>query len=274
MEFDPERIVIKYGGNAMRDETLTTKIVAQIAALKQAGYQVVIVHGGGPFIEKTLKMAGVESRFVAGQRQTTAQAMPYIEMALKGQVNGLLVRLLNQKGLKAVGLSGKDGKMVQVKKHFHTAENGEKADIGFVGQISTVETTLLEMLLQKDFVPVVCPVSSGQNDGLDYNVNADMFAGEIAGALKAHHFVMLTDVDGLMRNPADNNSLLAKIQTAELQGLMGKTIKGGMIPKTQACQIAIEKGAKSAVITNGTKPELLKKAITNPAATRCTIFTA
>ena len=264
-------LVVKYGGNAMLDDQITSGILEKLAHMASKGYRVVVVHGGGPFIEDNLKMAGIESEFVAGHRKTTEEAMKYIEMALKGHVNSKLVRMLNAKGVKAVGLSGKDGDMVRVTRRYHVNDQGEKIDIGLVGDIDRIDVALLNLLLSKGYIPVVSTIASGA-EGSDYNVNADMFAGHLAGALHADHFIMLTDVDGLMRDINDPDSLIPTLKLKEIEQLKGSTIRGGMIPKTRACEIALEEGAASAVITNGTKPEALSESIMNPAKARATRF--
>jgi len=264
-------LVVKYGGNAMLDDQITSGILEKLAHMAQIGYRVVVVHGGGPFIEDSLKMAGIESEFVEGHRKTTEEAMKYIEMALKGHVNSKLVRMLNEKGMKAVGLSGKDGDMVRVTKRYHHNEQGEKVDLGMVGDIERIDVSLLNLLMSSGYVPVVSTIAAGK-EGDDYNVNADMFAGHLAGALKADHFIMLTDVDGLMRDINDPGSLIPRVKVDEIESLKGSTIKGGMIPKTRACEIALEEGAVSAVITNGTRPEALQESILNPEHARATRF--
>jgi len=265
-------LVIKYGGNAMLDDAITSGILDKVAEFSKAGYRVVIVHGGGPFIEDNLKMAGIESEFVGGHRKTTEEAMKYIEMALKGHVNSKLVRMLNKKALKAVGLSGKDGDMVQVSRRYHVDEQGRQVDIGYVGDIESMDVKLLNLLLNQNYVPVVSTIATGP-EGKDYNVNADMFAGHLAGALHANRFVMLTDVDGLMRDIDDPDSLIRELSIADIDSLSGSVIRGGMIPKTRACQVAIEEGAGSAIIANGTKPDDLRKSILNPQQARATVFT-
>lgn len=253
-------LLIKYGGNAMLDDDITRKITGKVCKLVQDGYRVVLVHGGGPFIEDTLKLAGIETEFVAGHRKTTGEAIKYVEMALKGHVNSKLVSLLNEQGLKAVGLSGKDGHMVTAEKRYHIDQAGKQVDIGFVGNIKAIDPTLLNLLLQNGYLPVVCTLSAG-TDGHDYNVNADLFAGYLAGALKVYQFIMLTDVDGLMEDPSDIHSLITEINIDQIDKLHKHVIKGGMIPKTEACKSALENGAESAMIINGTRPERLLEGI-------------
>ncbi|MEF8983877.1 MAG: acetylglutamate kinase [Bacteroidales bacterium] len=253
-------VLIKYGGNAMLDDAVTRELLNEVYQLTRKEYHVVLVHGGGPFIEDTLKLAGIDTEFIEGHRKTSGEAMKYIEMALKGHVNSKLVRLLNELGLKAVGLSGKDGRMVQVEKRYHTDQDGNQVDIGYVGNVKNIDTSLLDILLDNDFIPVVSTISAGE-DGADYNVNADMFAGYLAGSLKAKHFIMLTDVDGLLKDPSEPSSLIRELKITEMDSLYGDVIKGGMIPKTEACKTAIENGAESALIINGKKPERLMESI-------------
>lgn len=244
----------------MLNDSLTEQILDKVKSLYEEGYNIVMVHGGGPFIEEHLKMAGVESDFVEGHRRTSAEAMKYIEMTLKGHVNSKLVRMLNARGMKSVGLSGKDAAMVKASRRLHITSSGEEADIGFVGDVRKIDTSLPDLLLKNQYIVVVSPIAVGP-DNMDYNINADMFAGHLAGALRVDHFVMLTDVDGLMQDPDKPETLIKKLPVNEIEKLMGKVIKGGMIPKTEACKIAVEEGAQSAIITNGTKPDYLISSI-------------
>lgn len=259
-------IVIKYGGNAMINESLKKEIIQHICSLKEQGYQVVLVHGGGPFIQKMLDMAGIESEFIGGHRKTTKEAMPYVEMALKGQVNGSLVSLFNQLNYKAVGISGKDGGLARAKKRLHQQKEGEELktfDLGQVGDVEQVDPSLIVSLLQNGFIPVVACLAADAN-GEDYNINADMFAGHLAGALRADQYLVLTDVDGLMRDIKEPSSLIREISYTEIRWLIDeKVIQGGMIPKMESCQIALEKGAGRARIINGTKPRQILAATKN-----------
>jgi acetylglutamate kinase len=256
-------VLIKYGGNAMLNENLKQAVVNNVNQLQAEGFRVVLVHGGGPFIKRMLELVKIESEFIDGHRKTTPEALKYIEMALKGEVNGSLVNLLNRSGSKAVGLSGKDGRMVQAQKRYHIREsNGksEKFDLGQVGDVVSVDTGLLDSLLGKGYLPVVTCIASDEA-GNDYNINADMFAGALAGALKAQHYLVLTDVDGLLRDLDDPSSLIESLTVAELEALMGSVIKGGMIPKLESCQLALKKGAATARIINGTKPDSIHDAV-------------
>ncbi len=256
-------ILIKYGGNAMLSERLKQSVVQNIWRLHSEGYHIVLVHGGGPFIKKILELVEIESEFIEGHRKTSTEALKYIEMALKGEVNGSLVNLLNKAGLRAVGLSGKDGRMVTARKRYHlSVQNGRevKHDLGQVGDVEAVDTTLLNTLLEKDYLPAVTCIASDES-GKDYNINADMFAGSLAGALKATHYLVLTDVDGLLRDIDDPSSVIRKLKLAELEPLFGTVIKGGMIPKLESCALALRQGARSAFIINGTKPESIFEAV-------------
>jgi len=255
---DKHIILFKYGGNAMTNQNLKSKILENICSLKNKGYQVVIVHGGGPFIKQTLKKANIESEFIDGLRKTTPEAMEYVEMALKGKVNGSLVSIINEMGYKAVGLSGKDGQIVTAKKRFHEHDNNgkiEMVDLGQVGDVAHVDSTLINILLKNDYIPVITCVASDIK-GVDYNINGDIFAGHIAGAISAEQYIILTDVDGLMFEKDNPSSIFRKLQVDEINQLKeNKIIQGGMIPKMDSCVIALKKGAKLARIINGTIPE-------------------
>lgn len=251
-------LLFKYGGNAMTDANLQKQVLANICALKEGGYDVVIVHGGGPFIKKALEEARIESEFIDGQRKTTEEAFEYVEMALKGKVNGRLVSVINAQGHKAVGLSGKDGRMVIGEKRYHKrVEDGkvEEIDLGQVADVSQVDPSLIHLLLANNYVPVITCLASDR-EGNDYNINADMFAGHLAGALNAREYIVLTDVDGLLTDIDKPDSLVRKLRLAEIGTYKDQdVIKGGMIPKVESCEVALANGAKSARIINGTKPE-------------------
>lgn len=257
-------LVIKYGGNAMTDEKLQSAIIANIATLIALSWQVIIVHGGGPFINSILSLAGIESNFIDGHRKTTPKALRYIEMALRGQVNGDLIRLFNAAGIQAVGISGKDGGLVRAMQRKHIdPENGKdiSAELGRVGDVENVNPRLLDVLLSNGFTPVISCLASDSN-GKDFNINADMFAGHIAGALKADMFLLLTDVDGIMEDREDVDSLQHHISRNQVEDYVKRGILvGGMLPKVDACFIALEQGAASARIINGTKPEQLLMAV-------------
>ncbi|UII23519.1 acetylglutamate kinase [Fulvivirga ligni] len=249
------KVLIKYGGNAMLNESLKNQIARKIKKLQDQGYEVLLVHGGGPFINKALEVAGIESEFFDGQRHTSAEALVHIEKALKGEVNSSLVGLLNNHGLKAVGLSGKDGQLVLAEKRWHEPlSGGDKIDLGQVGDVKQINAELVEVLLKSGFTPVITCIASDE-EGADYNINADMFAGHLAAALGVDEFVLLTDVDGLFENYPDPESILHQVSLNELESMYGNVITGGMIPKLESCEIALKGGAGKAVILNGTQPD-------------------
>lgn len=271
---DQPLVLIKYGGNAMRSEDLQRAVIDSIRQLRDQGRRVVVVHGGGPFIKRMLETVKIESEFIEGHRKTTPEALKYIEMALKGEVNGRLVSLLNQAGQRAVGLSGKDGKTVEAVKRYHIVEKDGKStryDLGQVGDVAAVDTTLIELLLDKGYLPVITCIASDK-EGRDFNINGDMFAGHLAGALKVDQYLVLTDVDGLMRDIRQPDTLIPSLPLNEMEGLFGSVIKGGMIPKMESCQIALEKGAKTARIINGTKPEQILDAVLTEKAVGTNIY--
>lgn len=243
--------LIKIGGNALTDPGTKQQIVSQVAELHFKGIKLIIVHGGGIEIQQLLDDVGIESEFAGGHRKTDARSMKYVEMALSGMVNKELVGMLNRAGVKAVGISGKDAGMVKAEKRFHL-ENGNTYDLGFVGDVSVVDPSMLHTLTTGGYLPVISPVSIGE-DGKSYNINADMFAGHLAGELNAGKFIALTNIDGLLKEVNDPGSLIESLTPEEARSLFGTIIQGGMIPKIEACLIALEKGAGSAHIINGTK---------------------
>lgn len=258
-------VVVKYGGNAMTDPESQRNVLRQIVDLKKSGVKVVIVHGGGPFIKSLFERSGIESEFVDGHRITLKDSMEVVEQALSGQVNGMLVNKINRLNGNAVGLSGKDGGMVRALKRTHIVEkeNGtESVDLGFVGDVEEVDCRLINLLLRHGYLPVISPVSSGA-DGNDYNINADMFAGHIAGALHAEAFMAVTNVDGLMEDPSRPESKIEKITQSDAKELFGSVILGGMIPKVEACLKALEMGVSAAhIISGSTENAIIKQLLT------------
>lgn len=244
----------------MTDPRLKKEILQHIGVLSTTDIDVVLVHGGGPFIHNLLERLNIKSEFVDGQRKTSKEAITYIEMALKGQVNGDLVAILNSLGYKSVGLSGKDGQIVEAQKriHFQLKDNvREEIDLGFVGDIKSVNPQLIFDLLRLGYIPIITCIAADAN-GVSYNINGDIMAGSIAGSLQVHDFLLLTDVDGLLMDKDDPASLITSITVKEIDKLKKNgVIVGGMIPKVDACIHAIQQGAKQARILNGTKPELL-----------------
>ncbi|WP_209331832.1 acetylglutamate kinase [Lunatimonas salinarum] len=254
------RILIKYGGNAMIHEHLKVEIAQQLKELQDLNYQVVLVHGGGPFINRALEDAGISSVFYDGHRYTSVEALRCIERTLKGEVNSSLVSALNRSGMKAVGISGKDGKFaIATKRHQEKKlPDGtiQAQDLGAVGDLVHVDTNLIDCLLRGGYTPIIACLASDEA-GNDYNVNGDAFAGRIAAALHVDAYVVLTDVDGLYRSFPDPGSLIPTISSSELQRLFGTAITGGMIPKIASCLEALQHGVKKVAILNGTKPEYL-----------------
>lgn len=239
----------------MKDERIKAFILDEIAELHKKGHRVVLVHGGGPFINNILSSLRIESEFIGGHRKTTTEAIKYIEMALSGEVNPSLVRALQAKGINAVGLSGKDGKLVTAKKKFHL-DGDQKVDLGWVGEIERVNPEVLNGLLDAGFFPVLTCMASDAK-GQAYNINGDMFAGHIAGAIHADQYIVMTDIDGLCMDKDDPSTLISHLTLSDVAPLMGNVIGGGMIPKIESCQVAIEKGTKEVKIINGTQPGIL-----------------
>jgi len=259
---DKPFVLLKYGGNAMTNNDLKKEILRNIIQLKNKGFYVVIVHGGGPFIKQALEEARIKSEFIDGQRKTSIEAFERVEMTLKGKVNTNLVSILNSMGQKAVGLSGQDGQSVIAHKRKHTSTiEGKKqeVDLGQVGDVKKVSPQLIQLLVQNDFIPVLaCTAANEKGEG--FNINGDMFAGHVAGALNVDHYIVLTDVDGLMHDKDRPSTLISEIKLNDLKELIkNRTIQGGMIPKIESCEIALTKGAKTAKIINGTKPGQITK---------------
>jgi acetylglutamate kinase len=254
------RLLIKYGGNAMINQELKVQIAQTLFRLKNAGHEIVLVHGGGPFINKALEKADIPSQFIEGQRQTSPKAMIEIQKTLIGEVNTDLVKVFSQQGLKAVGLSGLDNQSVLVSPKILTQNlsdgSTEEIALGRVGQITSVDPELILSIMERNFLPILACIAT-DNEGLAYNVNADDFAGEVAAAIQADYYISLTDVDGLYQNYPDPDSLLFSLTVEDLPRLYGSTIQGGMIPKIQSLENALQKGVKNALILNGTRPEQL-----------------
>jgi acetylglutamate kinase len=254
--YDEETIVVKYGGHAMGSEEVARAFARDIVLLEQTAINPVVVHGGGPQIEAMLKKAGVQSQFAGGLRVTDKATLEIVEMVLAGSINKQIVGYINAAGGKAIGLCGKDGNMVMAKKATRRVvdpdSNIEKVvDLGFVGEPDKVDLTVLNVVLGRELIPVLAPVCAGA-DGSSFNVNADTFAGAIAGALKAKRFLLLTDVPGVLDK---NKKLIEKLSAAEVRSLIADgTISGGMIPKVETCIEAIERGVEGVVILNGKTP--------------------
>lgn len=253
-KFKGSTVVIKYGGHAMVNKELKEKVLQDIILLKLAGIKPVVVHGGGPEITTMLKQIGKQSDFVNGLRVTDAETMEIAEMVLIGKINSELVSMLSIQGAKAIGLSGKDACLITAKKHLADIyDNGEikSVDIGFVGEVEKVNTTLLTNLLDNDCIPIIAPIGMGSG-GESYNINADSVAGEIASALHAEKLLLLTDTKGIYRDFGDEESFISTLTFEEAQELMNNgKIEGGMIPKVKACVTALDGGAKKTHIIDG-----------------------
>ncbi len=251
--YDNETIVVKYGGNAMGDALLSQAFARDVTLLRQSGVNPVVVHGGGPQIGNMLKRLGIESEFRGGLRVTDRPTVEIVEMVLAGSINKEIVHTINREGGRAVGLCGKDGNMVLAEQLKRTVvdpdSNIEKiVDLGFVGDPKSVNPTVLQLVLKEDLIPVVAPVAPGI-DGETYNVNADTFAGAIAGALNAKRLLFLTDVPGVLDK---NGSLIKQLTVAEARALIADgTVSGGMIPKVETCIEALSRGVEGVVILNG-----------------------
>ena len=242
-QFYGKTIVVKYGGNAMIDEGLKEKVILDIVLMKYVGMNPVVVHGGGPEITEVMEKMGKKSVFVKGLRVTDDETMEIVEMVL-GRINKGLVALINQHGAKAVGLSGKDAELITAVKC------RSEVDIGFVGDVSEIDPTIINVLDKEGFIPVISSI--GVCEGQTYNINADLVAGEIAAALKAEKLIMLTDVRGILLDPKDTKSLVSTIKMSEVDAFARENvISGGMLPKVEACVIALKGGVKKTHIIDG-----------------------
>lgn len=253
--FQNNIIVLKYGGNAMVNDDLKESVMQDVLLMKSVGIKPIIVHGGGPFINDMLTNLNIKSEFKKGLRVTDDATMNIAEMVLSGQVNKDIVKHYNKIGGNAVGISGKDGNLIKVKKKYieETADDGgiNLIDIGLVGEIETIDTTLLTLLINNDFVPVISPIGVDMN-GETHNINADYVAGEIAGAIKADKFILLTDTKGVYENKDDESTLISELTLDEVEkNIANGVISDGMIPKVECCSHAIKKGVKQAHIVDG-----------------------
>lgn len=249
--FNRKIIVVKYGGSAMVDEELKKKVIEDVTLLKLVGFKPIIVHGGGKEISKWVSKAGKEPQFVNGLRVTDAETMEIAEMVL-GKVNKGLVALVQQLGIKAVGISGKDGGLLKVKKKYSDGK-----DIGYVGEVTEVDPKVIYDLLEKDFLPVICPI--GMDENFDtYNINADDAACAIARAVNAEKLAFLTDIEGVYADPNDKSTLISVLTTEEAGKLIGTgNIGGGMLPKLNNCIEAVENGVSKVHILDGRIPHCL-----------------
>lgn len=254
--YKEQTVVVKYGGHAMGDAALGQAFARDIALLKQSKVNPVVVHGGGPQIGDMLQRLGIESKFEGGLRVTDEKTVEIVEMVLAGSINKAIVKMINAEGEWAIGLSGKDGNMVFAEKAHKTMidpdSNIEKVlDLGFVGEPAKVDRRLLDLLAHSEMIPVLAPVAPGR-DGHTYNINADIFAGAIAGALNAKRLLFLTDVPGVK---GADDQVIPQLTVAEARALIADgVIHGGMIPKVETCIEALEHGVEGVVILNGKTP--------------------
>ena len=259
--FYGKTIVIKYGGNAMINEDLKQKVMEDVSLMKYVVMQPVIVHGGGPDITQFLKKVGKKSDFVSGLRVTDEETVEIAEMVLDGKVNSNIVNLLNKRGVRAVGLSGKDAGLIKATKKMATVYdeegNKEKVDIGYVGQVDSIDASILRDLLDMDYIPVIAPIGVGE-DGESYNINADYVAAEIAGALKAEKLLFMTDIEGVYKDFEDKDSFISSLTDVEAREYI-KTgiISGGMIPKVEACLRSLDAGTQKVHIIDGRQPHAI-----------------
>lgn len=249
--FNRKIIVVKYGGSAMENPELQKSVIEDVVLLKLVGFKPIIVHGGGKEISRWIKKVGMQPEFVNGLRVTDEATMEIAEMVLN-KVNKNLVRMIEELGVHAVGISGKDGGLLKAKKKY-----SEGRDIGYVGDVETVDTGILQDLLDDDFLPVVCPVGMDEHYNT-YNINADDAACAIAKAIKADKLVFLSDVWGVCRNPEDAHSLISELTISEAKDMIADgTISGGMLPKIESCIDAIDNGVNRVHILNGKIPRCL-----------------
>jgi len=245
-KFHGKTVVVKYGGSAMTDEKIRHSIIGDIAFMKMVGMNPVIVHGGGPSINEALKLANIESKFEDGLRVTDKDTVKIVESVLSGTINKSLVSEFQKHDVRAVGISGKDGLLIEAKKM-----KPNNKDIGFVGDIKKINTQVLDALISSGFVPVISPIGTDSKANT-YNINADYAAVEIAIALKATKLVFLTDIEGIRKDIDDAKSLISKTTPAEIEKLIADgTISGGMIPKVQCCTKAVKAGVESVHIISG-----------------------
>ncbi len=251
--FQGKTMVIKYGGNAMTDEGLKQGFARDIVLMKLVGMNPVVVHGGGPQIGNMLKQVGKESRFVEGMRVTDSETMDVVEMVLGGLVNKEIVNLINRQGGRAVGLTGKDGDLIRARKLTFKSTDPEMnaseiVDIGHVGEVASIEASVVDMLVHGDFIPVIAPIGVGE-DGQSYNINADLVAGRLAETLHAEKLILLTNTQGVLDG---HGSLLTGLSARDVEALIADgTIHGGMLPKIHCAIDAVNAGVRSAHIIDG-----------------------
>ena len=256
--FQNKTLIVKYGGNAMVDEQLKNSFARDIVLMKLVGMNPVVVHGGGPQIGKLLDKMGKKTDFIQGMRVTDSETMDVVEMVLGGLVNKEIVNLIHRHGGNAVGLTGKDGQLIQAKKmivpplsSIPLFNTDEIIDLGHVGEVKKINIAVVDMLIHGDFIPVIAPIGVG-DDGFSYNINADFVAGKIAEAMQAEKLILLTNTPGLLNK---ENELLTGLNAKDVEALVSDgTIHGGMLPKIQCALDAVENGVHSAHIIDGRVP--------------------
>jgi acetylglutamate kinase len=254
--YDEQIVVVKYGGHAMGEEDMARGFARDIVLMEQTAINPVVVHGGGPQIGDMLSRLGIKSEFAAGLRVTDARTIEVVEMVLAGHINKQIVGYINEAGGRAIGLCGKDGNMVLARKISRTMVDPNShieriVDLGFVGDPEKIDTTVLNQIVGRDLIPVLAPLATSK-DGGTYNVNADTFAGAIAGALQAKRLLLLTDVPGVLDK---SKSLIKELSADDARRLIADgTISGGMIPKVETCLYALEQGVEGVVILDGRVP--------------------
>lgn len=251
-EYSGKTIVVKYGGNAMISDELRKSVINDIILMKCVGFNPVVVHGGGPYISSFLEKLNIKSKFINGLRYTGEDTIDIVQMVLSGSVNKDLVSLIGKYGGKAIGLCGIDGCLIKAKKL------NNDVDLGYVGEITSIDIEPLKMALYSGYIPVVGSIAIGENDDNVYNINADTCASKIASALKAEKLILLTDVPGVLTNPKNSNTIISRLRLHEIPKLYSDNIiKGGMIPKIECCVEAVRMGVTKAHILDGRIPHSL-----------------
>jgi acetylglutamate kinase len=260
--FSGKTVVVKYGGNAMVDQRLTTAVIQDLILMRLVGMQPVVVHGGGPQIDQAMKASGMQPRFVQGLRITDAETVRIVERVLVGEINQEIVAWIQRLGGAAIGLSGKDGGLIQARKAAPVrTPDGQMVDLGLVGDVVRVEPRPIRALQDAGYIPVVAP-TAGDETGTTYNINADLVAGEVAAALVAEKLVLLTDTDGILDQAGRLLSTLSRGDVERL--IVDGTISRGMLPKVQACLAALKAGVAKTHIINGTRQHALIEELLTP----------